>query len=194
MDLPEITSKDSRDVLTIRASALAMFLLSLEMFFVAVNVVLVVHWGLSGGNVDLQPDNINLWVFLGSLVLLVVVHEALHAFAALQWGKVPIGSIRFGFNLKWLAPYCHFSSGMRMGSFRVFLLLPLVVTTFVTGLVILLDPAIWTLLLFSVAFSGCSGDVLMYFKVQGYDKNLWVRDHPSEPGCTIWPEGQTPLE
>ena len=102
MDLPEITNKDSRDVLTIRVSALAMLLLSLVMFFVAVNVVLVVHSGLSGWNIDLQPDSFNRWVFLGSLVMLVVVHEALHAFAALLWGKAPFRSIRFGIKLKWL--------------------------------------------------------------------------------------------
>ncbi len=87
MDSQEITNRDSHEVLTIRTGALAMFLLSLVMFFVAVNVARVVHSGLSGWNIDLQPDSFNLWVFLGSLVLLVVVHEALHALAALLWER-----------------------------------------------------------------------------------------------------------
>ena len=32
----------------------------------------------------------------------------------------------------------------------------------------------------------------MYFKVQDFRSDLWVEDHPSEPGCYIWPEGQSP--
>ena len=153
----EITNKDSQEVLTIRASAFAMILLSLVMFFVAVNAVLVVHWGLSRWNIDLQPDNSNRWVFLGSLVTLVVVHEALHAVAALLWGKAPFSSIRFGYKLKWLIAYCHCASPMRMGVFRKFALLPLAVTVPVTFVLLLLDPSLWTLVLFSLAFSACAG-------------------------------------
>ncbi|MCY3766374.1 MAG: DUF3267 domain-containing protein [Gemmatimonadetes bacterium] len=194
MDLPEITSKDSRDVLTIRASAFAMFLLSLGMFFVAVNAVLVAHWGLSGWNIDLQPDSFNRWVFLGSLVTLVVVHEALHAFAALHWGKVPYNSIRFGVKLKWLIAYCHCSSPMKMGAFRIYTLLPLAVTTVVTGLVLWWAPTVWTLLLFSLAFSASTGDVLIYFKIREFPDDLWVQEHPSGIGCYVWPAGQSPPE
>lgn len=194
MDLPEITSKAYRDVLTIRASAFAMFLLSLVMFFVAVNAVLVAHWGLAGWNIDLQPDSFNRWVFLGSLVMLVVVHEALHALAALLWGKAPFISIRFGVKWKWIAPYCHCASPMRMGAFRKFTLLPLAVTLTVTFVLLLLDPSLWTLLLFSLAFSGCAGDILTYFKILDFPSCLWVQDHPSEIGCYVWPEGQSPPE
>ena len=180
-------------ILEVRANKVHMVVLSLVMFCFTFALVFVGDM-VNLWKIDFRFLNRDRWMFLACTILIVVFHEALHAFAALKWGKVPYSSIRFGFKWKWLAPFCHFSSRMRMGNFRVFLLLPLVVTTFVTGLVILLDPAIWTLLLFSVAFSGCSGDVSMYFKVQDYDKNLWVRDHPSEPCCTIWPEGQTPLE
>lgn len=179
MDSQEITGEESQKVLTIRTGALAMFVLSLVMFFVAINAVLFVHWGLSGWNIDLQPDNFNLWVFLGSLVLLAVVHEALHAVAALLWGKAQFRSIRFGFNLKWLVVYCRCSSPMRMGAFRRYLLLPLAVTVPVAGLVLLLYPNTWTLLLFSLSFSACAGDVLIDFKVQNFPADLWVQDHPS---------------
>ncbi len=171
-----------------------MFVLSLVMFFVAVNAVLVVHWCLSGWNVDLRAANFNLWVFLGSLVLLAVGHEALHALAALLWGKAPFSSIRFGFNLKWLVAYCHCSSPMRIGAFRRLLLLPLAVTVPVAGLFLLLYPSLWTLLLFSLSFSACAGDVLIDFKIRNFPVDLWVQDHPSEIGCFVWPEGQSPPE
>ncbi len=194
MDLPEITSKDSQEVLTIRASAFAMFLLSLVMFFVAVNAVLVVRLGLSGWNIDLQPDSFKRWLFLGSLVMLVVVHEALHALAALLWGKAQFSSIRFGFKLKWLVAYCHCASPMRMGVFRIYSLLPLALTTVVTGLVLWWAPTVWTLLLFSSTFSACAGDILIYLKIQEFPGNLWVQEHPSGIGCYVWPEGQSPPE
>lgn len=152
MDSQEIINEDCQEVLTVRTTALATNLLMLAMFFVAVNAVLVVHWGLSGWNIDLQPDSFNRWVFLGSLVMLAAVHEALHAVAALLWGKAPFSSIRFGVKWKWIALYCHCASPMRMGVFRIYSLLPLAVTTVVTGLVLWWDPTVWTLLLFSSAF------------------------------------------
>lgn len=185
--------KIGHEILEFRVDKVYMVVFSLVMFCFAFTLALVGDM-VNLWKIDFRFLNRDRWMFLACTILIVVFHEALHAFAALKWGKVPYSSVRFGFKWKWLAPYCHFSSRMRMGNFRVFLLLPLLVTTFVTGLVILLDPAIWTQLLFSMAFSGCSGDVLMYFKVQDYDKNLWVRDHPSEPGCTIWPEGETLVE
>ena len=92
MDSQEIINEDSQEVLTIRTGALAMFLLSLVMFFIAVNAVLVAHWGLSGWNIDLQPDSFNRWVFLGSLVTLVVVHEAVACSGSIVMGK---GAIQF---------------------------------------------------------------------------------------------------
>ena len=192
MDSQEIINEDCQEVLTVRTTAFAMFLLSLVMFFVAVHAVLVVHWGLSGWNIDLQPDSFNRWVFLGSLVMLVAIHEALHALAALLWGKAPFSSIRFGFKWKWIAPYCHCASPMRMAAFRKFTLLPFAVTVTVSGVLLLLDPSLWTLLLFSLAFSGCAGDVMVYFKIQDFPSCLWVQDHPSEIGCYVWPEGHFP--
>ena len=169
-----------------------MFLLSLVMFFVAVNVVLALDWALPRWEIDFHINKLDRWMFLGSLVLLVVVHEALHAFAAMQWGDVPFSSIQFGLKLKWLVPYCHCASPLRIGVYRIFVLLPLMVTTPVAGLVLWFAPSFWSLLLFSIAFSACAGDVLMYFKVQDFRSDLWVEDHPSEPGCYIWPEGQSP--
>lgn len=194
MDSQEITGEESQKVLTIRTCALAMFLLSLVMFFAAVNVVLVVHWGLPGWNIDLQPDNVEMWILVVSPVLLVVVHEALHALAAVLWGKAPFSSIRFGLNLKWLVAYCHCASPMKIGVFRIYSLLPLAVTTVVTGLVLWWDPTVWTLLFFSLAFSACAGDVLTYFKVREFPGDLWVKEHPSGIGCYVWPEGQSPPE
>ena len=192
MESQEITSNDTRAVLRVRTNVLAMFLLSLVMFFVAVNVVLALDWALPRWEIDFHINKLDRWMFLGSLVLLVVVHEALHAFAAMQWGDVPFSSIQFGLKWKWLVPYCHCASPLRIGVYRIFVLLPLMVTTPVAGLVLWFAPSFWSLLLFSIAFSACAGDVLMYFKVQDFRSDLWVEDHPSEPGCYIWPEGQSP--
>ncbi len=79
----ENTDKDAQEIRKVRTDALAMTILSVVMFFDAVNVVLVVDWVLPRWEIDFHLDNLDRWMFLGSLVLLVVVHEALHAFAAM---------------------------------------------------------------------------------------------------------------
>ncbi len=185
--------KIGHEILEVRVNKVYMVVFSLVMFWFASTLVFVGEM-VNLWEIDFRFTNRDRWMFLACAILVVVFHEALHAFAALQWGNVPFSSIRFGFKWKWLAPYCHFSRPIRMGAFRVFLLLPLGVTTAVTGLVLLLDPAIWTLFLFCLAFSASAADVLTYFRVQDYRSDLWVKDHPSEPGCFIWPDGQTPFE
>lgn len=180
-----------REIIEVRVSKVYATVFSIIMLWFAVTIVLVFE-GVSPGKIDYQLDNLDRWMFLGGLVLVVVAHEALHGFAAMLWGDVPFSSIQFGFKWKWFAPYCHCASPLRMGVFRVFLLLPLTVTTAITGLVLLLDPSLWSLSLFSLTFTGGAGDILIYFRVQDIPGDLWVQDHPLELGCYIWPEGQTP--
>ena len=181
------------EILEVRVNKALTIVFSLIMFWFAVTLVFVGE-AVSLWKIDFRFQNIGRWMFLAYAILVVIFHEALHGFAALQWGKVPFSSIRFGIKWRWLALYCHCASPIRMGVFRIHLLLPLMVTTPVTGLVLWLAPSFWSFLLFSIAFSACAGDVQMYFKVQDFRSDLWVQDHPSEPGCYIWPEGQSPSE
>ncbi|MCE2438273.1 MAG: DUF3267 domain-containing protein [Candidatus Latescibacteria bacterium] len=186
-------NEKGQEVIEIRVSKVRAIIIGIILFFGAFNFCLL--WAhLSQLKIRFRLESLDQWMFLVSIVLLIVVHEALHAVAALQWGKVPFNSIRFGVNSKWLVFYCHCDKLLRMRVQRIVLLFPLIVTTLCASLVFWLDPAIWSLLLFSGTISICSGDVMIFLKLQRFGGDDRVQDHPSEPGCYVWPEGQTPLE
>ena len=142
--------------------------------------------------IELQFPLADLWKLIGCIIALYVTHEALHGLAALTSARVPIRSLHFGINWRLGALYCHADRPMKVCAFRVFAVLPMIVTTPVAGLVLLWDPAIWSVLLLSVTFAGCAGDVMVLLRARRYDNDRWIQDHPSEVGFIIFPAGETP--
>lgn len=165
----------------------AMAILYLLMFYFAFGIAIAVHF-LFFGEIELRFPGIDIWKFLGCICLIIILHEALHAFVALLWGRVPWSSIHFGVNWRSLMFYCHCDKLLKVNTFRILVLFPLIITTPIAGLILWLDPSIWSLLLFSLTIAFCSGDVLMFFKVRQVENDKWIQDHPSEPGFYILPD------
>ncbi len=132
------------------------------------------------------------WLYVVYVIVVAVVHEAMHAFATVRWGKAPVRAIKFGFNWKGLMPYCHCRVPMEMRAYRVTSLFPLFVTGPVAVLVMLAYPAFWTAAAAAVTLVACVGDVWAYLKLRRFDKGLLVLDHPTEPGCDVYRPAKTP--
>ena len=176
-----------QDILEVSLDKDDMVILYMLMFYFAFGIAIAVQF-LFLGEIELRFTHTDLWKLLGSIFLFIIFHEALHAFAALLWGKVPWSSLHFGFKWRWLAFYCHCDKPLKVNTYRIFALFPLIVTTPIAGLILWLDSSIWTLLFFSGTVAVCAGDVLLFFKTHKVKNNKWIQDHPSEPGFYILPE------
>lgn len=176
-----------REILEVRVGQISMNLLSLLMFFFVANIAIVAQF-LFSFEIELRFSSIDSWKLLGSLILLIIFHEALHAVAALLWGKVHWSSIHFGFKWRQLIFYCHCDKPLKVNTYRIFALFPLIVTTPAAGLILWLDPSIWSLLFFSFTIAFCAGDVLLFFKTDQVENDKWIQDHESEPGFYILPD------
>ena len=176
-----------QEILEIRVNQISMNLLSLLMLFLAANIAIVAQFPFSF-EIELRFPGIDSWKLLGSLILLIIFHEALHAVAALLWGRIPWRSIHFGVKWRQLLFYCHCDKPLKVNTYRIFALFPLLVTTPIASLILWLDPSIWSLLFFSVTISACAGDVLLVFKTRQVENDKWIQDHESEPGFYILPE------
>lgn len=165
--------------------------LSALMFCLAAMTILLVGF-FSSWDLDLRLSVEGFIKFVGLLLAIYIVHEALHGLAAMAWGKIPFRSLHFGINTRLMALYCHADKPMTLSAFRAFALLPIIVTTPIAVLVLLLDPALWSLFLLSATFAGGAGDVMVFFKARRYDNDTWIQDHLSEVGFTIYPAGETP--
>ena len=123
----------------------------------------------------------DVWKLIGCVFIFFIFHEALHAFPAMRWGKVPWNAIHFGVKWQWVAFYYICDKPLKIGIFRLAILFPLIVTTPTAGLILWLEPSILSQLLFCITISACAGDILMFFKVRRVENDKWVQDHPSEP-------------
>lgn len=143
--------------------------------------------------IELRFPLADLWKLIGGLIALYVIHEALHGLAAMAWGKIPFSSLHFGINVRLMAFYCHADKPMTLSAYRAVALLPLIVTTPAAALNLLINPAIWSVLLLCATFAGGAGDVMVFFKARRYDNDTWIQDHLSEVGFTMFPAGETPV-
>ena len=123
--------------------------------------------------------------FFTGVFLLIIIHEGSHMMALLISGE-KFKSIKFGFSTKWLSPYCHASSMVRLKTYRLFLLLPLIVTGSIIVLILFFFPAQWVVFLTAMTFAGCTADIWLFLKLRSMDGKLFVQDSASEPGVEIF--------
>ena len=184
----EFNHDKNQDILEVSLDKNDMAILYLLMLYFAFGIAIAVH-SLFFGEIELRfPGIDDIWKFLGCICLIIILHEALHAFVALLWGRVPWSSIHFGVKWRPLMFYCHCDKPLKVNTFRILVLFPLIITTPIAGLIWWLDPSIWSLLLFSLTIAFCAGDVLMFFRIRQVENDKWIQDHPSEPGFYILPE------
>ena len=167
-----------REIHEVHLNKVSMFIFTFFLLWFTLTIVVLANQIFSFFEIE---SRFTQWKFLGCVLGLFIFHEALHAFAAMVWGKAPWSSIHFGFKWQWLAFYCNCDEPLKIGIFRLAILFPLIVTTPTAGLILWLAPSTWSLLLFCVTISACAGDILMFFKIRQFKNDKWIREHSSEP-------------
>ena len=186
-NIKEFNHDKDQDILKVGLDKDDMVILYMLMFYFAFGIAIAVQF-LFFGEIELRFLGIDIWKLLGCICLVIILHEALHGFAALLWGRVPWRSIHFGFSWRLGVFYCHCDKPLKVDAYRIIVLFPLIVTTPIAGLILWLDPSIWSLLFFSLTIAFCSGDVLLFFKTRQIENDKWIQDHESEPGFYILPD------
>ena len=124
-------------------------------------------------------------IFVPSIVLGIIVHEAIHGFTWSIAGKTPFSNIKFGFQLKTLTPYAHCKVPISMAAYRTGTLMPFVLMG--------LAPYIYSVLTekqvvlgFGLFFSfGAVGDLMILWITRNVPGDKNVQDHPTEGGVII---------
>jgi hypothetical protein len=124
------------------------------------------------------------WLIL-SLLPAVVLHELLHAIAAIIFANGKLKSVSFGFDKKTLTPYTHCKETLFIWQYRIVLILPGIVLGIIPGLlgIILKSPEF---LVFGILFTfGALGDFLMLVILKNYPSKKRIKDHPTTLGFFI---------
>jgi Putative zincin peptidase len=123
--------------------------------------------------------------FIVSCVVLLPVHEALHAAGLRIFAGVPLRHIKFGVMWRAMMPYCHCTVPISVHAYRRMALLPLWITGSLSVGSLLAFPADWLGVFTGFAVAACVGDVWMVIKLRSFADTLLVRDSPSEIGCDV---------
>lgn len=122
---------------------------------------------------------------LFSILPAVVIHELLHALAAIVFAKGRLNAVSFGFDKKTLSPYTHCKKPLYVWQYRIVLVLPGIVLGIIPGVVgiIFQSPEF---LVFGIMFTlGALGDYLMLHILKNYNPKTKIKDHPSSLGFFI---------
>ncbi|TAF66940.1 MAG: DUF3267 domain-containing protein [Cytophagales bacterium] len=123
--------------------------------------------------------------FIPSIIIGIIVHEAIHGIAWAIAAKIPITEIKFGFQVKTLTPFAHCKVPINIVAYRIGTLMPF--------LILGLLPYIYSLAIqnaivmgFSLFFSFAAiGDLMILWITKDIAKDKKVQDHPTEAGVTI---------
>lgn len=124
---------------------------------------------------------------LGALVVVLPVHELLHALGMVWFGKVSWSNIKFGVFWRALIPYCHCRVPVSLRVYRRMALLPLWGTGAATIIPLILFPADWLGVLAGITMAACAGDLWVVWKLRSFtDESMLVQDSPTDIGCDVY--------
>ncbi len=126
------------------------------------------------------------------LLVFFPLHECLHAFGFLVFGKAGLNNVRFGSNLNAGILYCTCDLPLKKHAYFGAVLLPFLVTAVCGVAVVLWGNVVWAAV-WAILTSGAAGDLCMADCVRRQDKNAYFLDHPKYPAFYLmYPENETP--
>ena len=190
--MPADTSRATTDNLSL--DQMTAMTRSLPITLVLLTAVLLPHALLHRENAfSALMASAGVWLALPGFFLSIVVHEVLHALAAMAFGGLRWNEISFGMNWKTLTAYAHPRVPVPARAYAAVAAAP--------GIVLGLVPAVVGLATGSGAWSGygalmlaaAAGDVLILWILRSVPATALVQDHPSRVGCSIVPAAPAAL-
>lgn len=126
------------------------------------------------------------WWLLPLLILLILLHEVVHAIAWKLASGLPWSSFKFGFSWKGLAPYCHATAPMNLQAYRIGTVMPAILTGLLPLIIAYAINSAPLILIGGVMISAAVGDAFVLWTLRAAPQNAQVLDHPSQVGCLVY--------
>ena len=125
-------------------------------------------------------------IFCVLFIIGVVVHELIHGLVFGLFAKSGFKSIRFGVLWEYLTPYCHCNEPIKLKYYIFGALMPALILGFLPATVSIFNGSLMLLVLGVIFISAAAGDFYVVWILRKESMNVFVQDHPSEPGCFIY--------
>jgi hypothetical protein len=125
-------------------------------------------------------------ILFGLLIIIFTIffHEFLH-YLTYRIFKVPSTQIRFGFNKKTLSLFCYCKEALRIGIYRLSLMIPFIFSGVFPLLISIIFLNFVYSIVFSLLISICSSDIVIFIKSLSFYENAYVIDAPVSPGFYV---------
>lgn len=123
-------------------------------------------------------------IILPALVL-VAVHEIIHALSWKVVGGLSFRDFKFGIAWKTLSPYCHATKPMTARAYRVGAMMPGILLGLLPIVVGTLTGDGFLAVLGGLLTAGAVGDVYILWLVRHVPATTLVIDHPTRAGCIV---------
>ena len=118
-------------------------------------------------------------------LILVVVHEVLHAIGWKFAGGLSFRDFKFGIAWKTLSPYCHASQPMAARAYRIGAILPGIVLGLLPVVISTLTGDGFLAIIGALLTAGAVGDVYVLWLLRDVPSDARVIDHPERAGCIV---------
>ena len=126
---------------------------------------------------------------LGSLFVLVPVHELIHG---LSWGLFAenhMRDIEYGFMKEYMTPYCTCKVPLKLPHYLTGALMPLIILGIIPTAAAILTGSFLTLLLGLTMIVAAAGDIMIAARLISYKSDydeILIYDHPTQAGSVVF--------
>jgi hypothetical protein len=120
------------------------------------------------------------------LVLLVIVHEGIHAIAWKLSSGLTWSHFKFGIDKKSLSPYCHATAPMDIQAYRIGGGAPLLLVGILPFVIAYFTGDSLLAFLSAIMISAAVGDIFVLWTLRNVPDGALCLDHPSKAGCVVY--------
>lgn len=147
--------------------------------------IYIYRWGGAQFKTGFDALFANFIVFLAVFILGIVLHELIHGFSWMLFGRKPLSAIKFGFQLKSFTPYAHCLEPMRANPYRIGTAMPGILMGILPAVVGVINGNGWLLAFGLLFITAAGGDFLILWLIRNVDGDTLVEDHPTNAGCYV---------
>ncbi|MEW6083642.1 MAG: DUF3267 domain-containing protein [Chloroflexota bacterium] len=159
----------------------------------ALALVYIYRWGTTRFAAGFDDLFANFFIFLIVFFLGIVVHELIHGFTWMLFGRLPFSAIKFGFQARTFTPYAHCLVPLKVNPYRIGAAMPCILLGLLPAIASLLNGN-GLLLAFGLLFTtAAGGDLLILWLIRKVESDKLVEDHPTNAGCYVIESGTETL-
>lgn len=129
---------------------------------------------------------LGLLLFTVGYVVLIVLHEATHLAGFVLFGKVPLRSLDYGFNMKLGVAYATTNEPIQNKAMKRVLLLPFWLTGILPAVIAISINSPLLAMLGAWLMAGAVGDFAMIKELRHVSDKAWIKDDPEQPKLYIY--------